>query len=120
MSKKQDELFPPDEGENGALEEFERLSRLLFERVNTFAEEENVSDEILPLLVLQLSVTLRMGSYVMLTAKPSSGGLKLDLDRFRREADDLIREMKRDAERFVAESKERIAEIELEEDEGEE
>jgi hypothetical protein len=117
MSKKQDELFSPDEDEEEALEEFERLSRLLFEHVNAFAEEENVSDEILPFLVLQLSVTLRMGSYVMSTAKPSAGGLKLDLDRFRREADDLIRETKKDAERFIEDSKRRLAELELEEDE---
>ncbi len=104
MAKKQDDL-PMDEDDTQVVEEFERLSGLLFARVNAFAEEENISDEVLPFLLLQLSVTLRMDSYVMMTAKPSASGLKLDLDRFRREADDLIREIKRDAERFVDEAR---------------
>jgi hypothetical protein len=120
MAKKRDELFPAAEDETEALEEFDRLLGLLFERINAFAEEENISDHILPLLVLQTSATLRMGSYIMTTVKPSAGGLKLDLDRFRREADDLIREMKKDAERFVDESKRRLAELEADDDERDE
>jgi len=41
-------------------------------------------------------------------AKPSGGGLKLDLDRYRRDAEELIREMKRDADQIVAQAKETI------------
>ena len=50
-------------------------------------------------------------------AKPSGGGLKLDLDRFRRDADELIREMKKDADHFIAEARESMA-AELDEDEN--
>jgi hypothetical protein len=119
MSKKDDDLFPADEDETEALEEFDRLSMLLFERINAFAQEEDVADDILPLLLLRASATLRMTGYVMTVAKPSAGGLKLDLDRFRRQADDLVREMKKDAERFVVESGKRLAEMELDDDEHE-
>jgi hypothetical protein len=79
----------PDEnddllGEDGddAVEDFRRLTDLLFKRVSEFAEEEDVADDILPLMLLQLSVTTRMMAYAVSTAKPSGSGLKLDLDRF--------------------------------------
>jgi hypothetical protein len=98
-------------GEDGneAVEDFRRLTDLLFHHVSEFAEEEDVSDDVLSLLLLQLSATTRMMAYALSVAKPSSGGLKLDLDRFRREADDLIRAMKQDADGFIARAKESIA-----------
>jgi hypothetical protein len=49
----------------------------------------------LPLLLLRLSMTMRMIAYATSVAKPSAGGLKLDLDHFRREVDDLVRDLKR-------------------------
>ena len=79
--------------------------------------EEDVGDDILPLLLLRLSVTMRMMNYAESVAKPSAGGLKLDLDRFRRDADDLIREAKKDADGFIARVREVIAAARLEEDE---
>ena len=74
-----------------------------------FADEEDVADDILPLLLLRLSATMRMMAYAVSVAKPSGGGLKLDLDRFRRDADELIREMKKDADRFIAQVREWMA-----------
>ena len=53
----------------------------------------------------------------MSVAKPSGGGLKLDLDRFRRDVEELFREVKRDADGFIAHAKETIATVELDEDE---
>ena len=46
------------------------------------------------------------------------GGLKLDLDRFRRDADELVREMKKDADRFIAQARESLAAEELGKDES--
>jgi len=100
-----DDLF--DEDGNEALEDFNRLTDLLFQRVSEFADEEDVDDDILPLLLLRLSVTMRMTGYAASVAKPSGGGLKLDLDRFRRAADELIRETKKDADRFIAQVRRR-------------
>jgi hypothetical protein len=108
-----DDLFGEDGDE--ALDDFNRLTDLLFERVSEFADEEDVADDILPLLLLRLSATTRMMAYATSVAKPSGGGLKLDLDRFRRDADELIRGMKKDADRFIAAAKEEIAAAEIEE-----
>ncbi|QPF82601.1 hypothetical protein IC762_22980 [Bradyrhizobium genosp. L] len=58
-----------------------------------------------------------MMAYATSVAKPSAGGLKLDLDRFRHEAEDLVRLMKKDADRFIAQAKEAIAASESEDDE---
>src|ERR1700761_1178205 len=107
-------------GENEEIDEFDELSDLLFERVSEFADDEDVPDEVLPMLLLRLSLTTRMMAYATSVAQPSAGGLKLDLDRFRQEADELIRAMKKDAETFIAHAKEALAAEaeEPEEDEG--
>jgi hypothetical protein len=115
MPDNDDDLFGEDRDD--AVADFNRLTDLLFQRVSEFADEEDVADDILPLLLLRLSATTRMMAYAMSVAKPSGGGLKLDLDRFRRDADELIREMKKDADRFIAEARESMA-AELDEDES--
>jgi hypothetical protein len=116
MPDDKDDLF--GEGEDEAVADFNRLTDLLFERVSEFADEEDVADDILPLLLLRLSATMRMIAYAASVAKPSGGGLKLDLDRFRRDADELIREMKKDADRFIAQARESLAAAEPREDES--
>ena len=69
----EDDLFSEDGDE--AVDDFDRLTDLLFQRIDEFAEEEDVADEILPLLLLRLAVTMRMVAYAATTAKPSGGGL---------------------------------------------
>jgi hypothetical protein len=115
MPSEDDDLFGEDEDE--AVRDFDRLTDLLFERVAEFTEEEDVADDIVPLLLLRLSLTMRMMTYAVSVAKPSGSGLKLDLDRFRRDADDLIRDLKKNADRFIAQTKEAIAADEMGEDE---
>jgi hypothetical protein len=75
--------------------------------VSDFADEEDIDDETLPLMLLNVSVTMRSMAYPMSVAKPSVSGL--DLDRFGRAADDLIREYKKDANRFLEEAKALLA-----------
>jgi hypothetical protein len=111
-----DDLFGEDENE--AVDDFDRLADLLFQRIEAFAEEEDVADELLSPLLLRLAVTMRMVAYAATVAKPSGGGLKLDLDRFRRDIEDLIRVTKKDADRFIAQARESMAAAELDEDEG--
>ncbi len=111
-----DDLF--DEDGNEAVEDFNRLTDLLFQRVSEFADEEDVADDILPLLLLRLSATNAHDGLRGVGGQPSGGGLKLDLDRFRRDADELIREMKKDADSFIARAKESLAADELGEDES--
>jgi hypothetical protein len=106
-----------DEDGQQALDEFDRLTDLLSKHVVEFADEEDIPDEMLAPLLLRIAVTSRMVGYVASTAKPSAGGLKLDLDRFRRDVDDIVRETKKDAEGFIARAKEEIAAAKLDEDE---
>jgi hypothetical protein len=116
MPDEKDDLF----GEDGdqAIDDFDRLTELLFQRVSEFAEEEEVADELLSPLLLRLALTMRMVAYAGAAAKPSAGGLKLDLDRFLRDIEGLIRETKKDADRFIAQAKESMAAAELDEDES--
>jgi hypothetical protein len=116
MPDSNDDPFDENENENDPVEEFDRLTDLLFQLVSAFADDEEVPDDLLPLLLLRLSLSTRMMAYATSVAKPSAAGLKLDLDRFRHDAEDLIREMKKDADRFIAQAKEAIATAGPEED----
>ena len=107
MPDNQDDLFGEDGDEE--LADFDRLTDMLFRRVADFADEEEVPDGMLSPLLFRVAVTMRMMDYVATTAKPSGGGLKLDLDRFRRDVEDVIRAAKKDADRFIAHAKESIA-----------
>jgi len=116
MTDDKDDLFGEDLNE--ALDEFDRLTEILSRRVFEFAEEEGVDDEQLSPLLLRLALSSRMVAYASGTAKPSGGGLKLDLDRFRREIEDLIRAAKKDADHFIKQAEESLAAGELGEDES--
>jgi hypothetical protein len=116
MPDDQDNLFGEDGDE--ALDDFDRLTEMFSQRVIEFAEEEEVTDEVLSPLLFRLSLTSRMVAYAATAAKPSGAGLKLELDRFRRDIENLIRETKKDADRFIAEARESIAAAELDEDES--
>jgi hypothetical protein len=115
MPDENDDLFGEDEDE--AVDDFDQLTNMLFQRVAEFAEEEDVADEMVPLLLLRIALTMRMMTYAMTVAKPSGGGLKLDLDRFRRDAEEMIRAMKKDADQLIAQAKDTIAAAEQGEDE---
>jgi hypothetical protein len=115
MSDDQENLF--DENGNDLLDDFDRLTHSLFERVSEFAEDEDIDDELLSMLLFRLSLTTRMMAYAQNAAKPSAGGLKLDLDRFGRDIETHLRESKKDAERFITEAKASIAAAEQDEEE---
>jgi hypothetical protein len=116
MSDDQEDLF--DENGNDRLDNFDRLTHSLFERVSEFAEDEEIDDELLSMLLFRLSLTTRMMAYAQNAAKPSAGGLKLDLDRFGRDIETHLRESKKDADRFITEAKASIAAAEQDEDES--
>src|ERR1700682_4649786 len=107
MPDDEDDLFGKDGDE--AIADFDRLTEILLQRIVEFAEQEDVADDMLSLLLLRHALTMRMAAYAATAAKPSGGGLKLDLDRFRRDIEDLIRATKKDADRFIADAKASIA-----------
>jgi hypothetical protein len=59
-------------GETGdeAVDDFDRLIEILFQRVIAFAEEEELADELLSPLLLRLSLTSRMVAYAANAANP--------------------------------------------------
>jgi hypothetical protein len=116
MPDEKDDLFGEDADE--ALHDFDRLTEILLQRVMEFAEEEEIDEELLSPLLLRLSLTTRMVAYAGSAAKPSGTGLKLDLDRFRRNIEDLIRAAKKDADQFIVHAKESMAAGEAGQDEG--
>ncbi len=94
-----------DEETGAAMDELDRHGMALHQQVQDYMDEHDLSDEMTSLMLLNMSVRMRMVGYALETEKPSGSGLKLDLDRFRREIDDCIRAAKRDADGFIAEAK---------------
>jgi len=89
-----------------AADEFDRLQMALLERIEEFIEDEDVGDADVADLLISSAVHLRMVGYGMTVDKPSVGGLKLDLDRFRQDFDAIIRDAKKGAEDFIEQAKE--------------
>ena len=94
--------------------EFDRMRDLLHERISEFAEEHDLPVGALSPLLLDLAVTSRMMDYVLSTAKPSAAGLKLDLDRMRREVEDFMRDCKRGADEFIDSARDVVEEMQEE------
>jgi hypothetical protein len=102
--------------------EFERHSRAVHELVQDYLDEHDISDSAGSVLLLNAAITLRMIGYATEVEKPSAGGLKLYLDRFGREMDDVVRNAKKGADEFIERSKAELeaARRELADEEGEE
>src|SRR5438046_1485326 len=94
---------------SAARRRYGELREGLMEEVNDFAGEHEISPGALSLLLVDLGLTSYMLGYFYKTDKPSSLGLKLELDRFNRDVGDFIRSSKRDAEEFVREAKKILA-----------
>ena len=118
MAERKDEEIDVDDADLDA--EFNRMRDLLHERISEFAEEHDLPVGALSPLLLDLAVTSRMMDYALSVAKPSAAGLKLDLDRMRREVEDFIRDCKRGADEFIDRAKDVVEEMqeELEAEEG--
>ena len=73
----------------------------LFDALSELMEEREMSeDELVPLLI-DAVYHFRAIAYVVSTAKPSEGGLRMDLDRFRKLVDDVHRDYKKNAGEVV-------------------
>jgi hypothetical protein len=107
--------------EDGMDEEFEELRSALAEALAAFADEQEIGEDVLSLLLIDAAVVQRALAYVLATDKPSEGGLKLDLDRFGRAFNDLLRGAKKNArptlQHLTAAVAEALAAVEGEEEE---
>ncbi len=107
-----------DEETEPAIDELDRHGMALHQLIQDYMDEHDVSDDMTALMLLNISVRMRMVGYALETEQPSGSGLKLDLDRFRREIDDCIRAAKKDADSFIAEAKAVRAAAEKEAEDG--
>jgi|SoiMethySBSTD1v2_1073268.scaffolds.fasta_scaffold298445_3 hypothetical protein len=107
-----------DLGDSELDDEYERMRDLLHAQITDFADEHQVPIGALSPLLLDLAATTRMTDYAISVEKPSTSGLKLELDRMHRDVDDLVRQCKRGADEFIARVKDELraadAEIEAE------
>ena len=107
MADKKDE--PLDHASEQENLEFDAVAMAFHDHVEAFAEEHDLHEEVVSLLALKESLVTRMIGYVISVEQPSASGLRLDLDRFRRDFDEIVRIARKDAEEFVANAKEAFA-----------
>jgi hypothetical protein len=102
------------------VDEMERHSAAIYELVNEYLDAHDIAPPLAVHMLTEMAIQLRMVSYALETERPSATGLKLDLDRFRREIDELLRHAKRGAQEFIGHAATAIAAAESEESEDEE
>jgi hypothetical protein len=88
-----------------AIDELSQHEMALHQLIQDYTDEHDLSDDTTSLILLEISVRMHMVGYALETAKPSASGLRLHLDRFRREIDNLIRDAKKNADLFINEAK---------------
>lgn len=115
-----DDPFGDDAEFDAYAEEMDRHGREIHGLVTSYLDDHDIGEDAASQILLGLSLNLRMLAYGLGTEKPSATGLRLDLDRFAREVNDVIRESKKSAEAFVEDMKELLANEETEGDDGEE
>jgi hypothetical protein len=117
MSK--DDVFDED-GESDDADELDRHRRGLYQRISEYMEEDDINEAAAAFLLLDAAVSMRMTAYGIGVENPSAAGLKLDLDRLRREVDELVRTAKKGAEEYIRHVKEALAAAENEDEDGKE
>ena len=87
-----------------AADELDQHGLALHELIQDYLDEHDLPDRMGSLILLSIGIRMRMIGYAMETEEPSATGLKMDLDRFRREIDECIRTAKKGAEEFIEEA----------------
>jgi hypothetical protein len=94
-----------DEETEAVIDELSQHGMALHQLVQDYTDEHDLSDEATSLMLLEISVRMHLVGYALETEKPSASGLKLHLNRFQREMDNLIRDAKKNADHFIAQAK---------------
>ena len=103
---------PPFDDEADDTDDYAEIGKALHSHIEEFAEEHDLSEREISLLLLDIAMKSRMAGYVLSVERPSGSGLKLELDRMRHEAEQLIRAAKKVADGYVAHTKEVLKQAE--------
>ena len=87
-----------------SVDELDQHGLALHELIQDYLDEHDLSDQMGCVILLGMCIRMRMIGYALNTEQPSASGLKMDLDRFRREIDDAMRAAKKGAEEFIEEA----------------
>jgi len=107
----------PDDAESNAFDEANRQGLALHQLIQDYIDEHHLSEEMVAVMLINLSVRMRMVGDALQTERPSASGLKRNLDRFRSEIDSCLRAAKKDADGFISQAKTMRAAAENEADE---
>ena len=99
------------------IDEVEQHSKAIYEMVSEYMDDLEIPEAIMSHVLLSLAINMRMVTYAIDTEKPSSAGLRLDLDRMRGEVEQILRESKKGAEAYIKSAKAAIADAEKENEE---
>jgi hypothetical protein len=111
-----DNRLDKDEEFDRFMEDYERRRDELHEHVSAFMDEKELDEGLATQILLDLTINMRMVAYAVGVERPSSAGLKLDLDRFRGEIDAFIREAKKSADDYIRSVKDARAAAETDDD----
>jgi hypothetical protein len=115
-----DDSFDDDPEFQEFAKDFDRHRRAIHERISDYMDETELAEGIVAQLLIEAMINMRMADYGMSVEHPSVAGLKLDLDRLRREVEECVREAKKGAPEYIDRVKEARAIAEAEEaEEGE-
>ncbi len=103
---KNDEGGAPNEED---LEEFEAEQEEFAEEIRNlvldYVEDNDVPEPTAVFTLIQLALSMHMSGYLGTVDKPSVAGLKLELDRFGNDLQEIIRDAKKNAGEFIEDFK---------------
>lgn len=109
MAGRDDLPFEPDLGADDIDDELDVHYRALRSIALDYIEEHAVPEDVVSALLVDVAIELRKVGYVLETEKPSVTGLKLELDRWRADFDGVVRSHKKEAESFLEEMRDAMA-----------
>ena len=86
-------------------DEQEAHAEAIREMVLDYLDENEVDEGVAVFGLIEIALSIAMSGYVMTTEKPSVGGLRMSLDRLGKDFADIVRDAKKNAEEFLAETR---------------
>ena len=86
-------------------DEQEAHAEAIRDMVLDYLDEHEVDEGTAVFGLVGIALSIAMSGYAMSVDKPSVGGLRMALDRLGKDVAELIREAKKDAESFLAETR---------------